>query len=395
MKPKSEKRKYASAKEWAEKQGQNQFSTHLKLPAEVTLFKPKTGTMLIDILPYTVGEGNPNADPGQRYWTRIYYAHRGIGPNQETVICPRKTANKPCPICEHRLKLMKKGDDEDEEMIKDLAPKERQLVNLINLKEPDKGVQLWDVSTFLFGNALAAGLRNADEDDDWDNFFHLEGGSSLKVGFSEESFGGRSFAKAEVVYFKPRKEDYDEEILESVLCLDELVVAPKYDTLKKLFLEAAEPDEEDEETTDHDDEDRAPKKKKRVEEEEDEAPAPRKRKVAEDEEQEDEAPEDEEDEAPRRKTRSDKGTSKAEDEEDNWDDFDKPKKKKVVEEDEDEAPPRKKKPAEDEDDPEPEEEDEAPPKKKNRFASQKDDKGWDADEDEAEAEEEPPRKRRR
>ena len=411
MKSRSDKLKYVSTRKWAEKQGQSQFNNHLTLPDKAVVFKPKAGSVLIDILPYEVGEGNPNAEPGNLFWTRLYYVHRGIGANQEMVICPLKTAKEPCPICKFRQGLMKKASEDHEDTIKDLAPRERQLVNLINLKEPDKGIQLWDVSTYNFGNVLAGVLRNADEDDDWDGFYHLEGGLSLKVGLVEESFSGTKFISAENIYFKPRREDYDDSVLKKVFCLDELVVPLEYEALKKQFLETSEDPEEDEDepragkrkrVVEDEDEDEAPPKKKRVveEEEEDEAPPRRKRPVQSDEDDDTdggpaEEDEDEDDEVPAAKKKK-----KPAEDDDGWDDFDSKPKGKGKREDPDqpELPLKKKRVVEEE--PE-EDEDEAPPRKsQGRFAKQKGDKGWAEDEgeeapEEDEEEEAPPRKKKR
>jgi hypothetical protein len=418
MKSRSDKLKYVSTRKWAEKQGQSQFNNHLTLPDKAVVFKPKAGSVLIDILPYEVGEGNPNAEPGNLFWTRVYYVHRGIGANQEMVICPLKTAKEPCPICKFRQGLMKKASEDHEDTIKDLAPRERQLVNLINLKEPDKGIQLWDVSTYNFGNVLAGVLRNADEDDDWDGFYHLEGGLSLKVGLVEESFSGTKFISAENIYFKPRREDYDDSVLKKVFCLDELVVPLEYEALKKQFLETSEDPEEDEDepragkrkrVVEEEDEDEAPPKKKRVvEEEEDEAPPRRKRPVQSDEDDDnDGAPPDEDDEpAPKKKRRveaedEDEAPAKkkkpaADDDDDGWDDFDAPKGKGKREDPDQPELPLKKKRAEPEED---EDEDEAPPRKsQGRFAKQKGDKGWEDEGEEAPEEDDedaPPRKKKR
>jgi len=314
---------------------------------------------------------------------------------------------------------MKKASEDHEDTIKDLAPRERQLVNLINLKEPDKGIQLWDVSTYNFGNVLAGVLRNADEDDDWDGVYHLEGGLSLKVGLVEESFSGTKFISAENIYFKPRREDYDDSVLKKVFCLDELVVPLEYEALKKQFLETSEDPEEDEDepragkrkrVVEEEDEDEAPPKKKRVveEEEEDEAPPRRKRPVQSDEDDDnDGAPPDEDDEpAPKKKRRveaedEDEAPAKkkkpaADDDDDGWGDFDAPKGKGKREDPDQPELPLKKKRAEPEED---EDEDEAPPRKsQGRFAKQKGDKGWEDEGEEAPEEDDedaPPRKKKR
>jgi hypothetical protein len=392
---KSNERRYTSARDRAEKHTSGFSSTYLKLPNGVQSFKPKPGVMLLDIIPFVAGKGNPWAEPGNLHWERTIFVHRGIGANGDTFLCPRKISNSPCPICEHRARLMKDADEDKEELIKDLAPKERQLINLINLKEPDKGVQVWDVSYHLFGKVLEARIRNSDEDEGWENFFFLEGGMTLKIGFAEKSFGGVSFAETETIDFKPRKTEYDEDILEKVLAFDDLLIEPKYDALKAAFLQKDDDEDEDEapkkssakpkskkSVDDEEDEDedeeiatRAKSKKKQDEEAEDEdfdddeKPAKSKKKPVDDEE-------DDDDEVPAKS----KKKKPVDDDEDDWDEDEapKPKSKKPAvddDEDDDDAPVKsKKKPVDDDED---EDEDEAPAKSKSKKKPVDDDEDWD------------------
>jgi len=231
----SSERRYTDARARAEQQSSRAFSACLRIPEGVSMFKPKAGTMYIDILPYVVGKGNPYADPGSLHWERTYYAHRSIGGNQDTIVCPRMTLRQPCPICEYRAELMKNGGEENEQLIRDLAPKQRQLFNIIDLKDPDRGVQIWDVSYHLFGRLLDARIRNSDEEEGWERFFHLEDGFSLRVGFTEKTFGSFNYLEAESIDFKPRKQAYGEEILEKVVCLDDVFVHLSYDQIKDMF----------------------------------------------------------------------------------------------------------------------------------------------------------------
>ena len=247
------------------------------------------------------------------------------------------------------------------------------MFNVINRKDPDKGVQIWDMSYFLFGKVLDARLRNSEDDDGWDKFFFLEGGLMLKVGFEEETFGGHAFCKTETIDFKSR-EDYDEDILKEVHCLDEIVEVLEYDKLKKMFLEAREEKDDDE-----DDEEKPRGKKRESDDDEDEKPSKHRKEDADDDEDEPKA----------------KKKPAPDDDEDDWGDFeDKKSKKKDDDEDEpddDEEPPKKKKRKDDDEDEPDEDEDEAP-KKKSRFAKQKGDRGWDDIEDE---EDEPKSKKKR
>jgi hypothetical protein len=156
---------------------------------------------------------------------------------------------KPCPICEHRARLAK-DPEADENLVRDLGPKERQLWNVIDLDNPDKGVQLWDISFHLFGKLLDDRIKNADEDDDFDFFYEPkseDGGRTLRLGVSENNFAGRSYYEVTSIDFKPRKKDYDDEVLEQAQNLDEVLAIPEYAKLKSLFLEAEQNDDEEEE----------------------------------------------------------------------------------------------------------------------------------------------------
>lgn len=236
--------KYTSARGRAEKQAAGSTANYLRIPDGVKMFKPKAGLIVLDILPFVAGKGNPWAEEGCIHWERTYFAHRGIGANQETYLCPRATAKKPCPVCEYRAKLRSEGNDDDEQTIKDLAEKQRQLFNIIDLKNPGEGIQLWDMSYHCFGRALDARLRNSEEQDGWDQFFFLEGGFSLRIGLVEKSFGGYTFLEAESIDFKPRK-DYPESILDETYCLDDLLILKPYDELKSAFLQVGGKDKQE------------------------------------------------------------------------------------------------------------------------------------------------------
>ncbi|GAF92316.1 unnamed protein product, partial [marine sediment metagenome] len=150
-----------------------------------------------------------------------------------------------------------------------LVPKERQLWLLRNRSERDKGVQLWNVSFHLFGKLLEKRVRARDDDESWDLFADPEEGSTLKVDFEKVTRGGYTFMDASSIDFKQRKDPLDDGLLESVPCLDELLIIPTYDELKKVFLQIEdeddkpskkkkkkkeEPEEEDDDEEDDDDE---------------------------------------------------------------------------------------------------------------------------------------------
>lgn len=221
--------------------------TTFKLPSGAELFKPRTDKpMRVDILNYKVGKGNPWADEGEEHYERTYWIHRSIGPDNNSYVCPARTAGRRCPVCEEHVKALNKhGYNSEEE--KALRPQERQLFNVIDLEEPQKGVQIWDISNWCFGRQLDAEIREADPDDHYECFADHQGGMTLKLGVEEKSMGGAfTFPKVERIAFKSRKQDYGPEIEENVFCLDDLLIILEYKKLKEIFLQTLSDEDEDE-----------------------------------------------------------------------------------------------------------------------------------------------------
>ena len=263
-----------SAKKWAETPDGGFTPTCVKLSGDVQFFAPKkAGVYRIEIIPYEVpekatGGPNPNALPGELHYERTYFTHRAIGVDENTYVCPAKTAGKPCPICEHRKDLMR-DKDADEDLIKELAPKQRQLWNIFDHADADKGVQIWDISYHLFGKQLKKEVNNADEDDGYEYFADPEDGMTLRVGMGEESIGkGKPFLSTGTVGFKKRSAPLAKEILDAAQPLDNLLIVLDYEKLKSIFLQ--------EEGVDHegDGEDDEPKKQKPAKEEKKEGENP-------------------------------------------------------------------------------------------------------------------------
>lgn len=234
-------RRYTSFRETENKRDVGAGMRVLNLPDGVTMWRQKKGSVKLDIIPYEVGEGNPFAEEGSVHWERTFYTHRA---NDETHVCLRKTFGEECPICEYRSELGK-DPDADEDLIKDLAPKQRQVFNIIVHDERDKGIQLWETSFYAFGKQLREKIENADEDDSYDTFFLAEDGLTLRVGFVEEKTGGFTFIKASDIEFRPRKTQYEDSIIDEATCLDAIIKKPEYDKVKASFLQTTDDDEKD------------------------------------------------------------------------------------------------------------------------------------------------------
>lgn len=220
-------------------------------PDTVFFWLSKVGTERLDILPYKVGKGNPEAEEGDLHFERTFWRHAAIGVNRKPYICPAMTAGKKCPVCEYRNKLMQEEEDpsaESKKLIKNLKPKERQVFNVIDTENRDKGVQIWDIAPYNFGERLDADVNNSDEEDGIEYFADLEDGRTLRLAVEDHTLGdgGRPFKRVDSISFKRRSKPYEESILEQTHCLDDILVIPTYDELSAIFHQTSADDSDDE-----------------------------------------------------------------------------------------------------------------------------------------------------
>ena len=375
-----ERRSKVSARDDAATHGSGYERATLTMPPNAQLLEIKPGRRRLDFLPYVVGKQHPKADKGSLHYVMAYFEHRNVGPNNDRVVCLAKTFQKRCPICEHQNE-MRRDKDADKEYIKALNPKERQLFNVVDLDEPDKGVQILEYSYHLFGKQLFNEINNADDDDGFEYFADLEDGKTLKILFEEKQIGDGTCIEAASIQFKDRANEYGEEWLEQTFCLDEMVTPMPYDKLKALFLQLDENDTAASDDDDDDDDLPPAKPAKR-------APVKRPPPVDDDDEEEEEEEGDDEEEEEEEPATKKKATAKKAS----------PKRRPPVVEDDDDE--------EEEEDDEEEEEEETPPPKKSRAGSRAAAGGTakakkaavaqtdDDDDDEEEEEEEPAPKKK-
>jgi hypothetical protein len=258
MAKEKKKLKVQSADRWIKESKTSGSGKWLKTPQGVTFFNPKeVKPIKISVVPYEVTEkGNPNCDPGFLYGERKAWCHFGIGPNQGSYVCNAKTYNTKCPVCEYRANLMKKGGDE--EHIKSLIPKERQLWNVVDHRDEAKGVQLWDISIHLFGKFLINVIDGAEpeEKERFQQYLDPEEGCVIKATpIAKPNGKGGTFNEFSNVQLIPRTKPLAQEWLDAALNLDKLVPPVDYDELKKIFLQTEDEAIDDDEDNDKDDSD--------------------------------------------------------------------------------------------------------------------------------------------
>lgn len=382
-----EKRRSLSSKvaeKVANRQNGSKGFSYLMLPDNVEVFKPKKeGNVRFNIIPYVAGKNNRDADPGELDYEFTFWTHTiGEGDDRRTIVCPKKTYGKPCPICEE-VERLSKNYVENQEEIKAIKAKQRQLFNIVDARDEENKIQVYDTSYFKgFGEMLDKRLRNFDDEDDEDyrDFADIPGGRTLKVMFAEDTFGGRKFFAPSSIDFVARKEELDESIIDKAVCLDSCLKVLDYEQILKLIAGTQdEPEDEDE-----DDE----KKRKPVAKRET-VRKPSKPTRDEEEDEEDEEEEEPEEEQPKKASRKPSKPAPKDDEDDDDDD----------EDEEDEKPAKSKKSAkkpepedEDEDEDEEDEDDEPPRKPSRKKPARDEDDDDDDDEDEEEEDEKPAKK---
>jgi hypothetical protein len=306
------KERRASAKKWADKQGVFERST-ITLPDGVSGFRfEKKGWKNLDIIEYKVGEGNPDAKKGEKFFCRTFWVHSPIGPDNKAYVCSKKTFNKKCAVCDHRAELAQDPDN-DPDVVKALKPKQRELFAVIDPDDKDKGVQVFEVQNYYFGKQLKEAFEAAESDGiDFEKFANPKKGMTCKCKVGENSYQGRTSLLAERIDLKKRKEQYDDLEPDDVPCLDELLKPMKYDKLKALLMQEGDEEDEDDDDEDLEDEDLDDEDEDSDDDEEDEDDEPKKKKKGktkksskkkksksdddEEEEDEDEDEEEEEDE---------------------------------------------------------------------------------------------------
>ena len=239
------------------------FTRCYRVPDGVQVFQPKAGTYTLDIIPYKVSKKKYAAsctwaDPGFEHYERTYFNHARIGPNEDAFTCAARTFEKACPICEYRSHNSKSMSQDE---AKALNTKERQIFLLYDRGEPSKGLQVWEISYFLFGKLLDSRIKSDKRGDRAGFYFTDDEGRSLEITFEEKQIGQGKMLEAVSIDFAARDKPIPEKVLEkaSGVCLDDLVIEVPYDKLKAIFLQ--EPEALDGDASPNDDDEPAAKAK--------------------------------------------------------------------------------------------------------------------------------------
>lgn len=110
-------------------------------------FEPRQGKNVVRFMPPPVGKKA----------TKIWYKHWfEMGGERKQVICTKFQFNQPCPICDKGAKLRSTGNKVDAKKARAFEPQSAVYANIVDMVDPEKGVQLWRISPGLFKDIMAA-----------------------------------------------------------------------------------------------------------------------------------------------------------------------------------------------------------------------------------------------
>lgn len=210
----------------------------------VSFWKDKEDDHDIYIVPYITGKNHPRIAEGKMAITCDVFVHRGIGVNQDSFVCLNKSYGKKCPVCEYQAEL-RDTEDADEDAVKALNASRRSLYNIVCLDTPatrDKGIQVWNVSHYLFTIPLE---ELAHKKKGGGNVLYGDIDKGKVISFRRK--GTKFNTEYTAFEFKDRDEIPDA-ILDSAVCLDNLIHIPTYEEVSAAFWESKEAEEKPTET---------------------------------------------------------------------------------------------------------------------------------------------------
>lgn len=226
------------------------------------------GKNTVSIVPYEVKTKNDplvrtgDAKIGDLSYVYDYYSHTSPI-TKANILCMKGTFNRQCPICAKAEELKKNGKKDQAYALK---ASRRCAYNIFDHNHPENGVQIFEVSHFLFEKELIEEARGQSDGDDFIDFTDPEDGKaiSFRAEKTSKSFGeGQApskFTEFKGFNFVDRPEALEQEVLDAAVSFDEIVKVPSEKDIEKLFYgdddkgdDEEDEDSDDEESDDEDD----------------------------------------------------------------------------------------------------------------------------------------------
>lgn len=110
-------------------------------------FKPRQGKNVVRFLPPLQG----------RKATKIWHKHFfSVGNERRSIICTKYQYSQPCAVCDRAGQMRASSSKLDQRKARNLEPQSHVYVNVVDMVDPEKGVQLWKMSPSLFKDIMSA-----------------------------------------------------------------------------------------------------------------------------------------------------------------------------------------------------------------------------------------------
>lgn len=165
--------------------------------------------------------------------------HKNIGINGDMFLCLREAFGDACALCDEMFSAYQTGD---KDKAYDLKPSWRTFYNVYDYDDPDKGIQIFDISYYLFESTTKNDPQRANlidammlDDSGPVPFFDLTEGKIIIAKFKKKTFGKNEFPEIDDIQFEDRSEPYDESILSKVFPLDSMLVISTNEEMKNAY----------------------------------------------------------------------------------------------------------------------------------------------------------------
>lgn len=119
-------------------------------------YTPRQGKNVVRFMPPPLGK------PATMIWVKHWFQ---VGNERQGIICTKhqldaaqkeRMFKEPCPVCDKAQKLKATGNRLDARKASALWPQSNVYVNIVDMLEPEKGVQLWKMSPGVFRDIKTA-----------------------------------------------------------------------------------------------------------------------------------------------------------------------------------------------------------------------------------------------
>ena len=218
---------------------------------DLKYFKAAEDYNSLNFYPFKVQTDNhPLFEKGKPFYFMSFEVHRFVGPGDQHVLCPAATFNKTCPICEEVEAMRQRGESKDD--VNKLRAKTRTLYWVVDVKEPEKGLQLFEESSYLFQRNMLSKLEALETKKGLPLivFSSINDGRVVEFLASKTTKGSFTFLEYSDFDFQKRtepNEEIDKTLLPQAKSFDQFIKKQSYDDIYAILHGNGQEEDEDEE----------------------------------------------------------------------------------------------------------------------------------------------------